>query len=165
MANTDEEFLRSRILSLAGAQTLKISDIVAFLNTAWPDNRPWKVEEEGDRGLMVETLHPVPETARKMLADWMPVGCRLRFCLFTERHPRFAPGDEVMIYKPGHSEHGARGIVQRVMPIAEYGGPASSGPHAYRTVNGFRCPGDSFAIALTLPDYLVAAARPVAEIE
>jgi hypothetical protein len=71
--------------------------------------------------------------------------------------PRFNPGDRVMIWKPDYPEHGATGVVARVMPIKEYGGPSSSGPHAYLTVDGFR-DSDGFFFCTTLPDYLVAAA-------
>jgi len=74
---------------------------------------------------------------------------------------RFKPGDQVRLWKPGHAEHGLKGIVDRVMSIEAYGGPEARGPHAYRpTEKGWYEGSDDHWTSWTsgpLPDAMVVS--------
>lgn len=70
---------------------------------------------------------------------------------------RFKVGDRVKIYKPGHAEHGARGVVADIITIQEYGGYAYRGPHAYACRAGWAWPDGYGVIGGYLPDAMVTA--------
>ena len=64
---------------------------------------------------------------------------------------RFKTGDEVRVWKPGHAEHGGKGIIDQVFTIEEYGGPKYRGPNAYSSEIGWGFFGGR------LPDAMVAS--------
>jgi hypothetical protein len=66
-------------------------------------------------------------------------------------NPRFAVGDPVRLWKPGHAEHGAYGLVQG---IKEYDGPPDRGPWTYMVDWTWR-DGKGPVFRASLPDAMV----------
>lgn len=67
--------------------------------------------------------------------------------------PAHRIGDKVRVWKPGHAEHGMRGIISRIITIEKYGGPKHRGPHAYYSKNGWEFFGGP------LPDAMIVSER------
>lgn len=65
---------------------------------------------------------------------------------------RLKIGDNARVWKPGHAEHGLKGVINRVITIEEYGGPEYRGPHAYYSKIGWGCFGGSLPDAMVITE-------------